>query len=241
LQQQAAQEMQKHKGGGGVPETGNLENMDMDELRSMFADALQDPETQQYLEQMGQQFGAAIEQLSQMSPEQLEQQMQEAMKLLTQGDMVETVIQQREEIIKSLEASGGVPPEELARYKSDPAYFELKMRESFDQMKGLLTDPEYVKTMSEAMGGMKELLSAEGGLFNELEALMGSGDLTDDSKIEKARLELLSGKFDDNKLLKDMIDTDEMQALLNNPKKWRDSVKEGSRNLVGRAAGVGEL
>jgi hypothetical protein len=219
----------------------DLENMDMDELRGLFADALNDPQTQQYLEQMGQQFGAAIEQLSQMSPEELEAQMQQAMNMLTQTDMVETVIQQRDEIIKSLEASGGVPPEELARYKTDPEYFELKMRESFEQMKGLMTDPEYVKTMTEAMGSMKELMSAQGGLFEELEALMGSGDMNDDGKIEKARLELLSGKFNDNKLLKDMLDSDEMQELLNNPQAWRESVKEGSKNWAGRGAGVGEL
>ena len=208
----------------------------MDQLRSMFEDALNDPETQKYLETMGEQFGAALEQLAHMTPEEMQKQMADAMQMLADDSMVDNVIQQKDEILASLEASGTVPPEELARFKKDPAYFELKMRESFDQMKGLMTDPEYLKSMTEAMSGMQEMMGSEDGLLGGLSALMG-GDL-DDTQIEEARLELLSGKFNDNPMLKEMLESAEMKELLADPIKWRSSVKEGAE---AGGARVGEL
>jgi hypothetical protein len=229
LQEQAA------GGGGGGDATGDalsnmmggagMGGMDMAKMQDMWAEALNDPETMKAFEQMGDQFGAAMEGLSKMSPEQLQQQMEDAMKMLTDGDMVDTIVKNKEEILQQLELAGTVPPEELAKFKADPEYFELKMRESFGQMKDIFEDPEMLKTMTEAMGGMQELLDNP----NMLTELMGS-ELASDEKIEEARLELLSGE---NPALTGMFDTDEMQAILKDPVKFREIVKEGQQDMMG--------
>jgi len=242
LQEKAKQQQQQQEGDGGVGSAHDMMGgMDMDHLRSMFGDSLSNPETQKYLEQMGQQFGAAMEQLSKMSPEELEKQMQEAMKLMSDSSIVDSVVQNKEEILKTLESSGTVPPEELARFKTDPEYFELKMRESFDQMQDIFGNPDAIKTMTETMKGMGELFDSQGELLGDISKLLDHGDLTDDTKIEEARLKLLSGDFSDNPVLKQMIGNDEMQDLLKDPKKWRDNVKEGTKGLFGKSAGKDEL
>jgi hypothetical protein len=202
-----------------------MEGMDMAKMQEMWAEALNDPETMKAFEQMGDQFGSAMEGLSKMTPEQLQKQMEDAMKMLTDGDMVDTIVKNKDEILQQLELAGTVPPEELAKFKADPAYFELKMRESFGQMKDIFEDPDMLKTMTEAMGGMQELMNNP----NMLTELLGS-ELASDDKIEEARLELLNGE---NPALKGMFDTDEMQAILKDPVKFRDTVKEGQQDMMG--------
>jgi hypothetical protein len=211
---------------------GGMEGMDMAKMQEMWAEALNDPETMKAFEQMGDQFGSAMEGLSKMSPEQLQAQMEDAMRMLTDGDMVDTIIKNKEEILQQLELAGTVPPEELAKFKADPEYFELKMRESFGQMKEIFEDPEMLKTMTEAMGGMQELMDNP----NMLTELMGS-ELASDEKIEEARLELLNGE---NPALTGMFDTDEMQAILKDPVKFREIVKEGQQDMMGMGKGKGE-
>lgn len=202
---------------------------------------MNDPETLKYLEQMGDQFGSAMEQLAKMSPEELEKQMEQAMKLLTGSDILDSVISQQDEILRTLEASGTVPPEELAKFKADPDYFELKMRESFDQMQGMFKDPEMVQAMTSAMTGMKELFGSSQALAGEMSKLLEGGDLTDDDKLEEARLQLLSGDFGSNPLLEEMLKSDELKGVLKDPKKWRESVKEGVAGMKGGFGGKDEL
>ena len=203
-------------------------------LRAMLGggDNANDPEIQKYLEQIGSQFGNAMEQLAKMSPEDLEKQMSEAMKMLTEDSMVNNVLDQRDEILKTLETAGSVPPEELAKFKADPEYFELKMRESFEQMKGMFSDPEMMKSMAEAMSGMSELFGAQNELMGDLQKLASSGDLSDD-KIEEARLTLLQSDHADNPLLAEMMKSDEMVDLLRDPVAWKKSVKEGLKGMGG--------
>lgn len=203
-------------GAGGMP--------DLAQLQDLMADALKDPATMKQFEQMGTQFASALEQLGKMSPEQLEQQMQAALSMLTEDSMVDTVVQQRDAILAQLEATGSVPADELARFKADPKYFELKMRESFDQMKGILQDPEYLKLATQAMG------SVAGGAGGGLPILLGDAlkGLDDDDKIEEARLQLLKG---DNPLAK-LFDTPEMKDILHDPKKWKDTVKQGYSDIL---------
>jgi hypothetical protein len=222
LQEQAAG---GGEAGGAMAGMEGLEGFDMAKMQDMWAEALKDPEAMKAFEQMGDQFGSAMEGLSKMTPEELQKQMEDAMKMLTDGDMVDTIVQNKDEILQQLELAGTVPPEELAKFKADPAYFELKMRESFDQMKDIFEDPEMMKTMTEAMGGMQELMNNP----NMLSELLGS-ELASDEKIEEARLELLSG---DNEVLKGMFDTEEMQAILKDPVKFRETVKEGQEGMMG--------
>ena len=206
--------------GGGLLGNNNL----MGDAATM----MNDPE-------MLKQYEDAMAELSKMSPEQLQAQMAEAMNMLTQGDMMEEVLKQKDAVLQSLQESGAVPPEELARYKTDDAYFEMKMRESFGQMQEIFNNPDYMKMATETMHNMAEFAKDPSKAFEGLAATLGAV-ADDDEKIEEARLEFLSGGFDDNPLLGDAFKSDEMKDIINNPTKWRNAVKEGFQQL---AAGGG--
>lgn len=275
LQEMAKQQQQQQQRGGANNPTaggaaGGLAGMNMedlmakmaggggggaDDLMKMLEETLNDPETKQMYDQLGDTFTQALDQLSKLSPEDLEKQMAEAFNMMTNGPMVDQVVNNREDVLKQLAASGTVPPEELVKMKNNPEYFELKMRESFDQMKQLMGDPSMQKVMAETFSGMKELFdgSAGGGgdLFNNMAQLFGSAaELSDPTKIEEVRLTLLSGQgpVADNPFLKELLKDEEMQALLKNPAKFRASVMEGQEKLFSAetkklmvGAGVGEL
>lgn len=187
---------------------------------------------------MEKQMEEAMELLMQMSPEEMEKQMQDAMQMLTDGDMVETMMQHSDEILKTLEDTQAVPPEELARFKTDPAYFKEKMSATFDQMKDMFNDPEIMQAATDQMGKMAELMKNPdmmNDLMKELQA-----DFSSDEKIEEARLELLSGAENLPAILKEQFASAEMQELLLDPKKWRETVKEGAGMLDGGGA-IGEF
>ena len=129
---------------------------------------------------LGDEFGSALQQMMQMSPEELAAQMEQAMKLMTDGDIVENIVNQKDEVIRSLEASGAVTPEELERYKSDPAYFELKMRETFAQMGELFENPEYITKAAEALQDMSKLMGDPDAMENMLKSMMGGAEFQDE-------------------------------------------------------------
>jgi dGTP triphosphohydrolase len=215
-----------------------MQGADMDQLQKLWTEALKDPAAMKQMEAMGGKFTEAIEEMAKMTPEQLMSQMQEAMQMLTDDSMADKIVQQKDEVLKSLEQSGMVTPEELARFKTDPAYFESKMRESFNQMKGIFSDPEAIKSAMNAMASGGE------GMMTEMAKMFSEG-LDSDEKIEEARLEVLKNpELMDNPMLKPMFDTPEFKELIKDPKKWRESIKEGQKAFaggLGQGAGVGEL
>lgn len=192
---------------------------------------------------MGGKFEEALQELSKMSPEQLQQQMAEAMSMLTDGDMASQIIDKKDEVLASLEQTGMVSAEELAKFKADPEYFELKMRESFDQMKGVFSDPKMIQGAMDAMKGSQDMMQEMTKAFTE--------GLDTDEKIEEARLEILKNpELTGNPMLKGMFDAPEFKEVLNDPLKWRESIKEGQQAFAsvgaggagkGGGAGVGEL
>jgi hypothetical protein len=118
------------------PTAGLLDSFgggDLSQLQELWQDAMKDPEAMKQFEQMGDTFKQAMEQMSKMSPEELQKQMQSVLGMLGENDILEGVLKKKDEIIAQLEATHAVPVEELAKYKADPEYFELKMRESFEQ------------------------------------------------------------------------------------------------------------
>jgi hypothetical protein len=233
LQEMAKQQQDQQGGdGGAMAGLGDLGDLaGLGDLSKLMEQAMGDPETMKMMEEMGSQFGAAMEQLAQMSPEEIEAQMAQAFEALSSGSMVDGLVENREAVLEQLATTQGVPPEELARMRADPAYFELKMRESFDQMKDVFNDPEMMQGMTAAMTGMKDLMGSGGDMLSEMTKLMASGELMDDDKIEEARLQILQGDFDENPMLKEMFQSEEMQELVRDPKKWRDSIKEGTQQL----------
>lgn len=108
-------------------------------------------------------------------------------------DMIENIIDLKDEVLQNMEQSGLVSAEELGKFRNDPAYFESQMRNGFDQMAAMYSDPE-------------ALIIFE-----------------DDDKIEEARLQLLSVLSDPAVANNQNI----LQCILNDPEKWRESVKEG--------------
>jgi len=212
---------------------------EMAKYQQMMKDAMANPD--EYLAQlgeMGDQFGQALEEMMKLSPEEIQQQMEMAMKMMTDGDIVENVINQKDEIIASLEASGAVPPEEIAKYKADPNYFELKMRETFDQMGSIMSDPEYLEKTTEVMKNMASMMQNPEQM-EEMMKMVGS-EFQDDDKIEEARLQVLAGQGG-MAGLSEMFDSPEMQEILKDPVKWRETVREGMSGILGGGGGGGGI
>jgi len=224
-------------GGGGMG--------DMDSLMKQMG---MDPEE---MKKMAGEFGLGdipqmdevMKMMAEMSPEDLAQQMQEAMELFGGDDMMANMIGQQDEILKVLEETGAIDPEELAKFKADPEFFEQKMKESMDQMKNMFSDP---KMMAQAADGMKaaQELYANPDAMNDM---MGDilKDLSDED-IESVRQMFIGGDADPMmKELLGSIDTAELDDVLQDPVKWRKTVKEGLGVLGGQGAGgnkiVGEL
>ena len=241
LQDQAVATDGDGAGLAGMGDMGDLakmfEGVDMEQMQELWKNALNDPETMKQMESMGAKMGEAMEELAKMTPEQMQQQMQEAMNMLTNGDMADSILDKKDEVLASLEASGMVSAEELAKFKADPAYFESKMRESFGQMKEVFSDPQMIKG---AMDMMKGAGAGGADMMQEMAKAFSEG-LDTDEKIEEARLEILSNpELSANPMLKQMFAADEFKEVLYDADKWRESVKEGQKAFT-QGAGVGEL
>merc|ERR1712232_1496444 len=83
----------------------NMEQLmqQMGGLQDMWKGVMDDPEMMKQLSEMGEVFGEAIQELSKMSPEELEKQMKDAFNMLTDGDMAETVFGQMAEVLSDPE------------------------------------------------------------------------------------------------------------------------------------------
>lgn len=235
------EEMQKQMaGGGGDPMAG----LNMDDLQNQFANVMNDPEMMKMMEGMGDNVAQAMEQLSQMDPQELMKQMEESLKMFTDDSMVDTILGQKDEILKNLKETGMASAADIARFEADPEAFEAEMRGAFSKMKDVFADPETMTAALDMMKGMSDVLNDPESAMKELTKQM-SGQLSDDDKIEEARLQLLTNpELAGNPALASIFDTDEMKDVLNDPVKWRDSVRKGQGMLAGEddaAAGMGEL
>ncbi|KAL3944531.1 MAG: hypothetical protein SGBAC_001399 [Bacillariaceae sp.] len=200
-----------------------------------------DPSQLEDMAGLGDYFNEVMEMMGNMSPEELEKQMKDAMEMLSGGDMMAGMLDMQDEIIKTLEESGQVSAEELAKYKADPEYFEQKMKESFGQMQDLFSDPETLKAATAGIQGMTELFQNPDKLGEVFQTLMG--DFDNDEKIEEVRQQLLANPDVGIPGLSEAFDTPEMKEMLSDPQKWREGVKEGKAMFGAGAAGagVGEL
>jgi hypothetical protein len=227
---QDLQDLAKLKQQQQATPSGAGTDIDTESMQNLWKDALSNPDYMNTMGALGEQFGDALEQMLKLSPEELSAQIEAAMKLMTDGDIVENIVNEKDEVIKSLEASGAVSAEELARYKADPAYFELKMRESFEQMGSLLQNPEYINKAAEVMKDMSKLMSDPDGISSMMKSLMGGAELPDDDKIEETRLQFLAGDYLPG--FKEVFETPDMQVILKDPVKWKETVLEGFAGLL---------
>ena len=163
-------------------------NQDLAKLQEMMMKAFEDPAAMDAIKQMSVGMEDVMKELGKMSPEALQAQMEEAMKLMTQDDIMDAVISKKEDVLASLEQTGLVPPEELAKFKADPAYFEEQMKGAFDQMKGLFQNPDLIKMATDTMKGMQDALTDP--LLAKMQELL-MADHVSEVEIEELRLSFL--------------------------------------------------
>ena len=180
----------------------------------------------------------AMDELLNMDGDQLKAQMEEAMSLLTSPDMQQNILGQKEEVLKMMEAQGTATPEEIAEYRANPAKFEAEMSKAFGQMQEIFSDPKAMDQVVQMMKGFGEIMKDPAAAMSKLGGVLQDA-LADDDKIEEARLQLLNDpSVAGNKAVSDMFGTEEMKEILNDPIKWRKSVKEGQKMLMGDGEGA---
>eukprot|EP00984_Skeletonema_dohrnii_P023569 scaffold12655_cov157-Skeletonema_dohrnii-CCMP3373.AAC.8 len=216
---------------GGMDLGALMEGLDPNTLQELIAEGMKDPAIQE----MG-----AMDELLNMDADELKTQMAEAMNMLTSMDMQQNILDQQEEVLAMMEAQGTATPEEIAEYRANPEKFAEKMSEAFGQMKEIFSDPKALDEVVQMMKGFGELMSDPKGAMSKLGSVLQDA-LADDEKIEEARLQLLS---DPSAAGVANFDSEEMQDILRDPVKWRKSVKEGQRMMMGGGnggVGMGEL
>jgi hypothetical protein len=227
-------------GGGDMEALMRQMGLDPKDLQKMMGDI--DPSLLQEMANMGPAFDDMMKIMADMSPDELELQMKQAMELFAGSDMMDSMLENQDQILKSLEEMGVVDPGELARFKADPQYFQQKMKDGIGQMKDLFSNPETIKLATESMKGATDMFQNPDKL-NAMMAEMMNG--LKDEDIEEARQMILGeGGLGNNPMLKQMlaasgatVDLEEVEAMLKDPKKFRETVKEGIK--VG--TGTGEL
>ncbi|KAL3911302.1 MAG: hypothetical protein SGARI_001709, partial [Bacillariaceae sp.] len=214
--------------------------MDPADLQKMMGEI--DPKMLEELADLGPQFDEMMKLMSEMSPDELQKQMKDAMDMLSGTDLMAGMFENQEEILKQLEEAGVVDAEELEKYKKDPEYFEQKMKEGFDQMKDMFSNPDMIKAATETMKATTEMYKNPEKMMEGLGSMMGDFEI-DDAQIEEIRQMYLKDP-NSNAMLQGMIGGggktgDELKDILKDPKKWRDTVKEGLGQLKAGGAGAG--
>jgi len=220
-----------------------MKDLDPAMLQELVQEGMKDPAMMEMFSGMQ----GAMDELLNMDTDQLKIQMEEAMAMLTSSDMQQNILTQKEDVLAMMEAQGTATPEEIAEFRADPAKFEAEMTKAFGQMKEMFNDPAAMDTVVQMMQGFGNIMQDPAAAMSKLGGVLQDA-LADDDKIEEARLQLLNDpSVAGNKAVSDMFGTDEMQDILNDPVKWKKSVKEGQRMLMGDepdaagSIGMGEL
>lgn len=235
---------------GGMGDMGDMDlgalmkDMDPDMLQELVKEGMKDPQLQEMFSGMQ----GAMDELLNMDSEQLKVQMAEAMEMLTSTDMQSNILDQKDDVLALMEAQGTATPEEIADFRANPEKFQAKMDEAFGQMKDMFNDPEALDGVVEMMEGFGEIMKDPAAAMSKLGGVLQDA-LADDEKIEEARLQLLNDpSMAGNQAIGDMFGSEEMQEILKDPEKWKKSVQEGQKMMMGEGAqgkiggvGMGEL
>jgi len=233
-------------GDGGIPDMeqlmGMLGDVDMDDLKKMVAESLENPEFMKVMEQMQGGLGGVLGELDKLDPSALKNKMAEGLEQLTSPGMIDTILGQKEDVLATLKAQGLVTDEQIAEYEANPEKFDEEMSKAFAEMQKVFSDPETLDAAAKLMGGFSDALQNPEKAMNQIADLF-SKELGDDDKIEEARLKLLEDPENAGEALASMFQNDEMKDILHDPIKWRESVKKGQGMLLDNqgAAGIGEL
>lgn len=180
----------------------------------------------------------AMDELLNMDSDQLKSQMEEAMNMLTSMDMQENIMGQKDEVLNMMEAQGTATPEQIAEYRANPEKFEDEMTKAFGEMKEMFSDPKAMDQVVQMMQGFGSIMKDPAAAMSKLGGVLQDA-LADDDKIEEARLQLLNDpSVAGNPAVSEMFGTDEMKEILNDPEKWKKSVKEGQKMMMGQGEGA---
>jgi hypothetical protein len=224
---------------GGANSAAGTEQQQLQKLMAELGSLADNPEMKKAMDSMGESMQEALKQLQNLSPEQIQEQMAQVAEMIQKGDLVDSIIEQKDEVLKNLEQSGLVPPEELAKFKKDPDYFESQMRGAFQQMQGIFSDPNLLQASANAMKNFEQAL--EDPLVQDLQKLlMQPNDPTDD-EIEEMRLRMLQSQNDEetNTVLSSMFGLDDFQTSLRDVALWKESLMEGRKAIQEMAALAG--
>jgi len=240
-------EMAKDQMGGGS--MADLANLDYDELMKMVQETMQDPSMMEYIDGLSSGMGEAMEQLSKMSPEEIQMQMKDNLQAMSSPDMLNSVLDQKEDVLNSLSDQGLITEEQKEEFLNDPEKFQETMAEAFGEMSKILSDPEAIDAVTKVMKGVSDIMKDPNEALSQLAQAFSEG-LDDDDKIEEARQQLIADPENaGNPMLASLFEDDEMQEILRDPVKWREQVKKGQDMLtelgndaaVTTGAGTGEL
>lgn len=212
---------------------GNL--YDGSAMGESIQNALKDPEMMKLMTEMGSNIGGALDELSKMTPEELETQMKAAMGMLQDGDVMKQILNNKDEMIKNLETSGMIDEKTLQEFKENPDKLEEDMTAAFSQMMDVFSDPKQLDAATDIATQLIDTLKNPEKLMNSFDewADIMKNELNDDDKIEEARLQLIDNpELAGSEDLAAVFGSEEMKELLNDPIKWRESVKKGQGMLL---------
>lgn len=216
----------------------DLANMDPEEMMKLYQESLNDPATQQMMDQ----YKSAFAELSNMDPELLKEQITENLSKLSSPDILDMVLESQDEVLDSMLEQGLITKEQYLQYKADPEAFRQEMSNSFAEMGKILSDPEALNAALDMMSGMSNVLGDPSAAMKSITDAFDA-QLGDDDKIEEARLQLLMDPSSaGNPALAALFDNDDMKEVLNDPIKFREQVKKGQdmiKQMGAGGAGVG--
>lgn len=218
---------------------GNIMNqmgdMGLGDMGAMLEQVAGNPELMQILEQLENSGGEAMKMLMEMDPEELASEMKKAMQSLTSPDMLQMMMENKDEVLSNLKASGFLSEEQLKDLEENPERLESQMKDAISQMNEVFEDPESLKQVTDVANSIVRALEdpdAEGGLKNLMSKMLDVEQ--DDDKIEDARLQLLENpELAGTSELASLYNSPEMREILNDPVKWRETVKKGQGLLFG--------
>mmetsp|Transcript_6354 Transcript_6354/g.7865 ORF Transcript_6354/g.7865 Transcript_6354/m.7865 type:complete len:281 (-) Transcript_6354:88-930(-) len=223
-----------------------LANMDPDEMMKMIQESMNDPATMQYLEQFGAGMGDVMEKIAKMNPEEMKKQIQDNLSQMSSPDILNSVLENSDEVLESLLQQGLITEEQATEYKENPAAFQEQMSSAFDEMNKILQDPAALDAALEMMSGMADILGDPSAALKSIGEAFTS-QLGSDDKIEEARLQLLADpSAAGNPALASLFENKDMIDILQDPVKFREQVKKGQEMISGlggadESAKYGEL
>ena len=216
-----------------------LAGMDPEEMMKMMQESMNDPATKEYMEQLGAGMGDVMKELANMDPETMKKQIQDNLAQMASPDILDSVLQNKDEVLDSLLAQGLVTPEQVAEFKANPALFEESMATAFSEMNNILSDPKALDAALEMMSGMANVLGDPSAAMKSITEAFDA-ELGDDDKIEEARLQLLADpNAAGNPGLAALFENEDMIGVLQDPVKFREQVKKGQEMIKGMGAGGG--